>query len=52
MQLPKNLDAFSWFFIAFSQSSLNVDHFEKKDEPHRSRFPEVIHSERRVYLHT
>ena len=30
MQLPKNLKTFSGFFIAFFESALNSEHFEKK----------------------
>ena len=30
MQLSKKLETFSQFFIAFSESALNFEHFEKK----------------------
>ena len=33
-QLSQNLKAFSEFFIAFSESTLNFEHFQKKDDPH------------------
>ena len=52
MQLPEKVEMFSLFFIPFLESSLNFKHFGKKDEPHRPSIPEVIHSEKRVYLHT
>ena len=51
-QLPEELETFSPLFIAFLESSLNFQQFEEKDEPHGSSIPEVIHSERRIYLHT
>ena len=38
------------FFIAFLESTLNFEHFEKKDEPHSSSIYEVTDSERRAYL--
>ena len=34
MQLSKKLKAFSGFFPAFSKFSLNIEHFEKKDDAH------------------
>ena len=32
MQLSQKLTTFSRFFIAFSKSGLNFEHFRKKDE--------------------
>ena len=29
-----NTDAFSEFFLAFSKSTLNLEHLQKKDDPH------------------
>ena len=52
IQLPEKLERFSAFFIPFFQSALDFKHFEKKDEPHFPRVPEIIHSQTRVYLHT
>ena len=52
MQLPGKLEKFSLFFIAFLESSLILEQFEKKDEPHGRNILEVIHSERRVHLDT
>ena len=52
MELSENLGAFSAFFIRFLESALNFEHFEKKDERHGPSIPEVIPSEKRVYLHT
>ena len=34
MQLSQKLKTFSWFFPAFSKSSLNFEHFQKKDDAH------------------
>ena len=50
MQLSENLKPFSWFFIAFFESALNFEHFEKENEPHSSSISEVIDSQRPVYL--
>ena len=33
-QLSKKKQTFSEFFLAFSKSTLNFEHFEKKDDPH------------------
>ena len=32
--LSKKRKAFSEFFLAFSKSTLNFEHFQKKDDPH------------------
>ena len=50
MQLSKKPETFSQFFIVFLQSTLNFEHFEKKNEPHSSSIFEVINSQRGVYL--
>ena len=34
MQLSQKLKTFSAFFPAFSKSSLNFEHFQKKDDAH------------------
>ena len=49
MQLSEKPKIFSRFFIAFLESTLNLEHFEK-NEPHSSSISEVIDSERRAYL--
>ena len=33
-QLSQKQQAFSEFFLAFKKSTLNFEHFEKKDDPH------------------
>ena len=52
MQLPEKLEIFSGFFIAFFESALYFEHFEKKDAPYFPSNSEVIHSKTRVYLQT
>ena len=32
--LSRKQKAFSQFFLAFSKSTLNFEHFQKKDDPH------------------
>ena len=34
MQLSQKLKTFSEFFLAFSKSNLNFEHFQKKDDAH------------------
>ena len=50
MQLSGKLKTFSRYFIAFFDSALNFEHFEKKNQPHSSSTSEVIYSQRRFYL--
>ena len=52
MQLSEKLETFFPFFIAFLESSPNFQQFEEKDERHGPNIPEVIISERPVYLDT
>ena len=33
-RLSQKQKAFSKFFLAFSKSTLNFEHFQKKDDPH------------------
>ena len=49
MQLSEKLETFSAFFIAFLESALNFEHFEKS-KPHSSSISAVIDSQRRVYV--
>ena len=35
MQLSEKQEIFSQFFFAFLKSTLNFEHFPKKEEPHR-----------------
>ena len=49
-QLSEKLKIFSQLSIAFLEGTLNLEHFEKKNEPHSSSISEVTDSERRAYL--
>ena len=50
MQLSEKLKLFYGFSIAFSESTLNFEHFFLKKEPCSSSISEVIDSQRYVYL--
>ena len=50
MQLSHKAKTFCRNFIAFLESTLNFEHFEKKKEPPRFSISEVIDSEKRSYL--
>ena len=39
--------AFSKFFLAISKSTLNFEHFQKKDDPHSRFISEITQSEKR-----
>ena len=41
MQLSRKQKTFSQFFAAFLKSSLNVGHFQKKDDPHGRCISEI-----------
>ena len=43
-KLSQKKQTFSEFFLAFSKSTLNFEHFEKKDDPHSSFLSEITHS--------
>ena len=45
--LSQNDKAFSEFFLAFSKSTLNFKHFQKKDDPSSLFISEITHSEKR-----
>ena len=51
MELSETPKTFCKFFISFLESTLNVEHFEKKHEPHSSNISEVIDFERRANLY-
>ena len=46
MQLSQKEKTFSNFFSAFLKSSLNFDHFLKKDDPHRWCISKITHPEK------
>ena len=50
MQLSGKLKRFFTFFLAFPESALNIQHFEKKEKLHSSSIFEVNDSQRHVYL--
>ena len=46
MQLSRKQKSFSEFFSAFLKSSLNFEHFQKKDDPHGWFISEITDSEK------
>ena len=48
-QLTKKPNTFCCFSIAFLESRINFEHFEKKNKPHNFSLSEIIDSERRGY---
>ena len=46
-RLSQKHKAFSQFFLAFSKSKLNFEHFQKKDDNQSSFISEITHSEKR-----
>ena len=46
MQLSQKQKTFSEFFFAFLKSSLNFEHFQKKDDSHSSDISEITDSEK------
>ena len=47
MHLSQKPKAFPLFFLAFSKSILNFEHFQKKDDPHSLLISEIMHSGKR-----
>ena len=50
MQLSKMLKRFSQVFTEFLKTTFNIEHFEKKEEPHSLCFSEIIDGEIRAYV--
>ena len=46
-QLSQKQKAFSEFFVEFPKSTLNFEHFQKKDDPHSWFISEITHSGKR-----
>ena len=46
-QLSQKRQAFSELFLAFSKSTLNFEHLQKKHDLHRRFISEITHSEKR-----
>ena len=49
--LSQKHKAFSEFFLAFSKSTLNFEHFQKKDDPRIFFISEITHSEKRGWIY-
>ena len=49
-QISQERKSFSGFFIAFLKCTLNLEHFEKKDQSHSLNVTEIINSETSSYL--
>ena len=47
MHLSQKQNDFSEFFSAFFESTLNFEHFQKKDDPHSLCISEITDHERR-----
>ena len=45
--LSQNDKAFSQFFLAFSKSTLNFEHFQNKYDPRSLFISEITHSKKR-----
>ena len=50
MQLSQKQKTFSRFFCAFSKSSLNLEHFQKKGETHSSGISKITESEKQGWI--
>ena len=50
MQLSRKQKTFSEFFSAFLKSSLNFEHFQKKDDSHSWGISEITDSEKHGYI--
>ena len=46
MEVSRKQKTFSEFFSAFLKSSLNFEHFQKKDDSHRWGISEITESEK------
>ena len=46
MQLSQKQETFSEFFGRFLESSLNFEHFQRKDDSHRSDISEITDSQK------
>ena len=50
MALCQNQKVFSQFCFEFPESTWNLEYFEKKDDPSKLFFSEIIHYKKRGYL--
>ena len=46
MQISQKEETFSEFLCGFLKSSVNFEHFQKKDDSHRSYISEITDSEK------
>ena len=51
LELSQKLKTFSEFFLPFSKSSLNFEHFQKQDDAHSLFICEATACEKRVYIY-
>ena len=51
LELSQKLKTFSQFFLPFSKSMLNFEHFQKKDDAHNLFICEATACEKRVYIY-
>ena len=51
MQLSQKLKTFSQFFLPFPKSSLDFEHFQKKDDAHSLFVCGATACEKRVYIY-
>ena len=51
LELSQKLKTFSEFFLPFSKSRLNFEHFQKKDDAHSLFICEATASKKRVYIY-
>ena len=50
MRVSRKQKAFSQFFSAFLKSSLNFEHYQKKDDSHGRGISEISDSEKHGYI--
>ena len=50
-ELSQKLKTFSEFFLPFSKSRLNFEHFQKTDDAHSLFICDATASEKRVYIY-
>ena len=50
MQISVKLKTFSGFFIAFMKSALNLEYFERKDQPQSLNITDISNYETGSYL--
>ena len=50
MQISMKLKSFSGFFIAFMKSALNLEYFERKDQPQSLNITDISNYETGSYL--